>query len=240
MAALIYSAGQDRDLERNAYSHIAACAECTTRVGLLREGDREVERLLASLDVAAPAKSVDSVIRAAQSRKRARAPGVRRVAAVVAFLIVGATVATAAIPASALHRWLVARGALSRGASVPDAGPREGASAEAVSPAVSFPISPGAALDVEFDGNGVGGSLDVRVIDGDQVSLSSPTAGATYRVSTNRIAVVQSSSARFELQIPRSLGSLRVRVARDIVYESASFGKSGNFRIQLTGARVGR
>jgi hypothetical protein len=208
---------------------------------LLREDDRDVERLLSSLDVvAAPIKSVDSVIRAAQSRKQPHAPGMRRVAAVVAFLIVGAAVAAAAIPASPLHRWLVALAAPSRGASIPDASPRERRPGEAPSSAVSLLISPGAALDVEFDGNGVGGSVDVTVIDGDQVSLSSPTAGATYRVSTSRIAVNQSSPAEFKLEIPRSLGSLRVSVARDVVYESTSSGRPGNFRIQLTGARAAR
>lgn len=234
LGALIYSVGQNRDLERRAYSHIASCAECTQRLGAMRESDRDIDRLLSTLDVPVPARSVDSVIQTARMHRVGSNGSWRRAAATVAFLVVAGGVAAAAIPASPVHQVLVDFfGSRSVGSLHVNAEPSP-AARESVSPAVSFLVSPRASLDVAFDGAGVGGSIEVKVVDGDQVSLSSPTSGATYRVSTNRIAVDQQSPAQFQLEIPRSLGELRVRVGGRVVYENGGSAISHNFTLQLT------
>lgn len=241
VAALIYAVGQNRDLERRAYSHLAICAECTRLIGSVRDADRDTSGLLSTLDVAVPTRSVESVIRAAQKEQRHVAFGGRRAAAVVAILVVGAAVAAAAVPASPVHRLLVAMLESTGGISV-HAGFGRVPPAESVSPAVSFVTAPNSALEIAFDGSAVGGGLEVRVVDGDEVSVSSPSSGATYRVSTNRIAVEQSEPGQFQLQVPRSLGELRVRVGNVVVFDRRPVvaGPSNSFTIQLTRPNASR
>lgn len=242
IAALIYTVGQDRDLERRAYSHLAVCPECTRLIGSLRDADRDTGSLLSSLDVVMPSRSADSIVRAAQRQENRFGFGWRRAAAVVGFLVVAGTAAAAVIPSSPLHQLLGTMLGSSGGSHValkvstkpPQAGP--------VSPAVSMAAKPGSALEVSFSGSGVGGELEVRIIDHDQISLSSPSAGAIYRVSANRIAVEQSTPATFQLTVPRSLRELRVRIGNDVVFERqpAVKGSSDSFTIQLTRPNASR
>lgn len=235
LAALIYAAGQDREAERRAYSHLAMCAACTQLVGSMRDADRDSHRLLSSLDVTPPSVTVDSIIRAAQARKRPVKFSGRRAAAVAGLLVVAAVAAAAAVPVSPIHRWMAAMLAPGGAGRVAVKQSRNLRAAESTAPAVSFLSAPGSSLEIVFSGNGAGGALDVRVVDGDQVSLSSSTNGATYRVSSNHIAVDQSAPANFTLEIPRLLRELRVRLGADIVFDRrAPVGGTGNaFTIQL-------
>ena len=235
IAALIYTVGQDRDVERRAYSHLAMCAECTRLIGSLRDADRGTSSLLSSLDVVAPSLSADSVIHAAR-QPQSRGFGWRRAAAVAGLLIVAGTAAAAAIPSSPLHQLLVTLLESSGGFHVEFKASTRPAEPTPASQAVSMGAKPGSALEVAFSGSGVGGEVDVRIIDQDQISLSSPSAGAIYRVSANSIAVEQSSPATFQLQVPRSLRELRVRVGTDVVFarQPAVRGSSDSFTIQLT------
>ena len=215
-----------------------------TRLAELRDADRETGQLLGALDVALPMKSPDSVMREAGNRKReagsgARGRGVRRAAAVVAFLVMAAAVA-AAIPSSPLHRLFVSMVGSSSEAAAKRTAARTPQAREAASPAVSFVAMPEASLEVSFSGTGVGGSVDVRLVDGDQVSLSSPTPAATYRISTNRIAVDQSIPAQFELDIPRSLSRLSVRVEGTTVYDRAGNALPDTFTINLSRPNAAR
>jgi hypothetical protein len=241
MAALIYAVGQDRELERRAYSHLAICAECTQLIGSLRAADRDAAGLLAALDVPASGRSVASVIRAAQREKSRPIFGGRRAAAIGGFLVVAAA-AAAALPSSPIHRFLVARvGSGSRFDAHVKSGPKQ-AVVEALSPAVSFETTPNSSLEVAFSGSGVGGSLYVRVIDGGEVSLSSASSGATYRVGPNRIAVVQSAPGQFHLDVPRSLRELRVLVGSAIVFDRrpSTGAASDSFTIQLARPNASR
>lgn len=238
IAALIYAAGQDRELERRAYSHLAVCGECTRLIGSLRDTDRDAASLLTSLDVGAPRTSVESIIRAAKREQRQVAFGGRRAAAIAAFLLVAAA-AAAAIPASPVHRFFTTfawGGGIQAHAKVG----RASESADTFAPAVSFVTAPNASLEVAFGGAGVGGDLDVRVVDGDEVSLSSPSTGATYRVATNSISVEQSAPAQFHLQVPRSLRQLRVRVAGSVVFDRrpTATDASGTFSIPLASSHA--
>ncbi len=242
IAALIYTVGLDRDLERRAYSHLAICAECTRLIGTLRDADRDMSSLLSSLDVPAPSQSADSIIRAAQRQKNGFAFSRRRAAAVVGFVIVAGTTAAAAIPSTPLHRLLLKVLGSSGGFNVDSRSTPRTPEPQPVSPAVSLPAKPGAALEVSFSGSSAGGTLDVHIIDQDQVSLSSPSAGAIYRVSANRIAVEQTTPATFQLTVPRSLHELRVRVGTAVVFERrpAVPGTADSFTIQLTRPNASR
>lgn len=240
LAALIYTSGQNRDLERRAYSHLATCAECTTLLGSLRETDREIGRALSSLDVAVPSRSAASVIRMAGARRTHSGFDGRRAAAIVGILFV-ATAAAAALTSSPFHRFVTGLMGSRGGAASYDVtqGLRV---AQPASPAVSFVIAPGSELEVAFGGSGVGGRVDVRVLDGDQVTLSSPGSGASYRIGTNRIAVDQTTPATFRLEIPRSLRELRVRVGGAVVFDGrpVTDASANGFTIQLTRPHASR
>lgn len=240
IAALIYAVGQNRDHERRAYSHLAICAECTRLVGSLRDFDRDTASLLSSLDVAAPTQSVDSIIRAARRHQTGFAFGWRRAAAVVGFLVATAA-AAAAIPASPLHHLLMTMLGSSEGNNANSQVTSNAPQSEGASPAVSMAAKPGSVLDVSFNG-GVGGSLDVQIVDPDQITLSSPSPDAIYRVSANRIAVEHRAPATFHLQVPRSLRELRVRVGTEVVFarQPVTSGAAEPFTIQLTRPNASR
>ena len=199
-----------------------------------RLSDDELARLLSSLDVQPPTVTADSIIRAAQSGRTRPAFSGRRAAAVVGFLVVAAA-AAAALPASPVHRWLAAL-AWGGGVNVTARTGRKAVDSARVAQAVSFISEPGSTLEIAFSSGSVGSSVDVQVVDADQVLLSSATAGATYRVSSNRVAVDQSGQARFQLEIPRLLGELRVRLGSDVVFDRSAPVASGGdaFTIQLS------
>ena len=212
----VQSYGQDPGLETRVRSHVVTCAECAMRLEALRVADSSVGELLSSLDVPAPRTSSSAFIRAAQvpKRKWLIAPQRRAAAAVIAFITI-ATAAAAAIPASPFHRLLVralAGERVGRSRTPPPEPPPTPASS-----GVSF--TQGSSLDVVFARRGTGGSVHLRLVDGDQVSLSSSDSGATYRVGSNRITVNQSAPANFQLEIPRSLGELRILIGSEVVFE---------------------
>lgn len=247
IAALIYVVGQNRDIERRAYSHLAICTECTRLVGSLRDSDRDTSSLLSSLDVSVPSQSVDSIIRAAHRRQKGFAFGWRKAAAVVGFLVVAAAAAAAAFPASPLHRLLLTMLGSSGGTNVDSKVTPKTSQSERASPAVSMAVKPASVLEISFNsgagtGGGGGGSLDVQIVDPDQITLSSPSPDAIYRVSANRIAIEHSAPATFHLQVPRSLRELRVRVGPDVVFERqpAIKGDAAPFTIQLTRPNASR
>ena len=110
--------------------------------------------------------------------------------------------------------------------------PAESQGAAAPSRGVSF--VPSSSLDVVFEPRGGGGgvagaggagAVHVRIVDGDQVSLSSPDADATYRVGSNRITVNQ-SAGNFQLEIPRTLPELRVLIGTSVAFDRR-LGKAG-------------
>jgi hypothetical protein len=241
IAALIYSAGQNRDAERRAYAHLATCGDCTRLVGSLRDSDRDTRRLLASLDVQPPTVTAGSIIRAAQSRQRRTAFSGRRAAAVVGFLVVAGGAAAAALPASPVHRWLAGL-AWGGGVNVTVRTGRKALDSARAAQAVSFISEPGSTLELAFSSGSIGSIVDVQVVDADQVLLSSATPGAAYRVSSNRVAVDQSAPARFQLQVPRLLGELRVRLGSDVVFDrGAPVASAGDaFTIQLTRPNASR
>lgn len=241
IAALIYVVGQNRDHERRAYSHLAVCAECTRLVGSLRDSDREASSLLSSLDVPAPSQSADSIIRAALRQEKRSAFDWRHAAAVVGLLVVAGTAAAAVIPASPLHQLLVTVLHSGGGSKVNFKTGRIPSPPEPVSPAVSMAAKPASVLEISFTG-GVGGTLDVQIVDPDQISLSSPSTDAIYRVSANLIAVEHSAPATFRLQVPRSLRELRVRVGTGVVFDRqpAIAGTADTFTIQLTRPNASR
>lgn len=239
VGALVFSSGQDEALEPGRLSHLATCAECETLVRVHRRADREAAALLLALDVSAPEKPVRSIITAARGRQIPRNFGRKRAAAAALFLAVAtAAAAAAAIPSSPLHRLLTRVFQRSTESSTAVAPPLT--SPVPASPTVSFITTPGAPLEILFEGTGGTGAVDVRVNDTDQVSLSAAEREARYRIGTNSISIDQSPLGHFRLEIPRSLGRLNVYVGSDAVFTGGlSMANSPEaFTIQLIRSRA--
>jgi hypothetical protein len=241
LAALIYAAGQNRDIERTAYAHLAICAECTQLLGEMREADGATRKALASIDVPTPPASAATIIRLAQGHARSfkLAHGWRVAASVAALVVVAA--AAAAIPASPVHRFLVrtfgAGDRIARPATTPSPAP-----VAVAPPGVSFVPGPDSPLEIVFTGSGMGGSVNIRIVDGDRVSLSNQDGSATYSVSSTRISINESRPGVFQLEIPRSLREVRVRAGDSVLFERAPARKSSadSVTIDLTGSKLRR
>ena len=232
-AAVIYAPGEYPVVEDRVRSHIATCEICAERISSLRAADREAGELLSILDVPVPHVSERAILRAGKKPEHPRTfDGYRRAAAVVAFMVAAA--AAAAIPTSPLHR-LIARALGTRGSVAGNtAAGTPARSVAAASPGVL--ITPESTLEVVFEGRGTGGAVHVRFVDGGRLSLSSADSGATYRVSTSRINVDQSSHGDFDLALPRALREVRIRVGGKVVYERRPGGPASpdSFTIQLS------
>ncbi len=220
--------------EDRVRSHISGCDVCAERLRALRDADRDVGELLSTLDAPPPVPCESAIIRAGRARHHPLvAPAYRRAAAAIAFMTVAA-VAAAAIPASPLHRLIVA------GLASAQKSPAE--NVPAVTPQTPAPASPGvfftpeSTLEVVFDRRGTAGVVHARTVDGDQVSLSSLDSGSIYRVSSSRITVDQSPRGDFELSLPRSLRDVRIRIGEELVFERRQGSPTGpdSFTIPLS------
>lgn len=232
-AAAIFATGQNPDLEERVRSHIAGCEACAGRLESLRGADRDAGNLLSLLDVPAPVVSRQQILRAAKQTAGKFIGGpYRRAAAVVAFMVI-ATAAAAAIPNSPI-RSLISRFRDSLGQQAANVvGHSTTGPAAAVSPAVL--IVPESTLDVVFAHEGTAGVVHVRIVDGDQVSLSSPDSGSRYRVSSGRIDIDQSSGGSFELALPKSLQRVRILIGGKMAFERRQGAPAGpdDFTIEL-------
>ena len=232
-AALVHGTA-DTLLDQRARSHIVACAACASRLDALRSADRAVGERLSLLDVRAPTASADEVIRRARAAARSQLAARGRRAAVVVGLATAAAAAAAAIPASPLRRFIVHVLGTSGGAAA-NVAP---APVSAPTAASGVSLVPGNSLEIAFEGDPGGGVMRVRWIDGDQVSLSSPDSGATYRVGSSRITVIQLAAGTFQLDVPRSLQNLTVRVDEKVrFHRTANDAIGSEFIVRLDRSR---
>jgi len=213
-ATVIYATGLDPLLEGRARSHAVECAECATKLDILRASDRSAGALLTLLDVAAPGESAAGLVQKAKAASRISLGAPRRAAAGIIGLMVLAGVAATAMPSSPLHRLIIdALGA--KGTSPANA--ERASSAPAASAPSGVSISPPPALEIVFN-NQNAGALHIRISDGDRVSLSSTDVAATYRVGSSRITVSQPAPADFHLDVPRGLRELRILAGDKLIF----------------------
>lgn len=213
-ASVIYATGLDPQLEARVRSHAAECAECTTKLDILRASDRSAGALLTLLDVPAPKKTAAGFVQTARLPGRISLGSPRRVAAGIVALMVLGGAAAAAIPSSPLHRLIVA--ALGgKGTAPVISSPASRVPTPAAPSGVS--INPPPALEIVFRSQNAG-VVHLRITDGYQVALTSSDVAATYRVGSSRIIVSQSAPADFHLDIPRSLLRLRVLAGDKLIF----------------------
>src|ERR1700682_5253248 len=237
-AFLIHEPGLHTRVEKRVQAHVAGCEKCSTLLRVHRGQDRKVGELLAALDIPAPATQASAVIARAKGESPPRV-GVmnqgRRAAAAIALISVAA-IAAAALPASPLHRLIVRVFVSSAsGGATPSARPV--APRPPSAPPGVF-LKADSSLDIVFLGYDAG-LVRVRIVDGNQASLTSADTGSKYRVSNDRILVEQSPRATFDLTLPRSLRVVHIWAGGELTLDQlhrALIGDTGCFTIPLSRA----
>jgi anti-sigma factor RsiW len=196
-------------------SHLAGCAACRDREAGLREGDARIGRLLRLLDHPVPA-------RVAPATRRPRF-GARRAALAASLAVFMAGVAAAAVPGTALNRWV-----RSQLVGAPPTAPRTAPSAPAAAPAAPAQVAGGVeipaprALVVIFAEAEPAGVLAVRATSRANASLQAYGGDVGYQVGDGRIEVDNRKPAgRYALEVPATLSRLTVLVAGRSVFDSA-------------------
>ena len=209
LLALIHGELDDRAVE-DTRTHLAACLECAGRSAALAGAEAETEALLSLLDHPVPSRPMP-VPRHARPRWARPA-----IAASLALLLAGA--AAAAVPGTALHRWIAARlGAAPerRPTPVAPAAPP----AEAQAGGVELPGT--GALTVTFAVPESAGRLTVSAGSRGGAVLHAFGGDVGYQVGKGRIAVDNRRPAgRYSLEVPADLARLTVLVAGRPVFDS--------------------
>ena len=208
LLALLHGELDGRD-EESARAHVATCADCAGRSAALARADAETEDLLRLLDHPVPFRPLP-VPR--QARPRWARPAI---AASLALLLAGA--AAAAVPGTALHRWIAARlGA----APEPRPAPVVPLPPPAQTQAGGVELPGSGALTVTFAVPEPAGRLMVSAGSPDGAALHAFGGDVGYQVGKGRIAVDNRRPAgRYTLEVPPDLARLTVVVAGRTVFD---------------------
>jgi len=193
-------------------THLSECGACAATETALRREDAEVGGLLRALDHPVPHRSAP---RTAAARPRLLHPAL---AASLALLLAG--VAAAAVPGTALNRWIQSRleaaPAAPRTATTPTTPPSEPGQA-----AGGIEIPAPRALVVAFDVPEPNGVLLISTAERADASLRAYGGDVAYEVTDGRIRVDNRRPARrYKLEVPASLGRLTVFIADRPVFDS--------------------
>jgi anti-sigma factor RsiW len=203
----------DDEAAATVQAHVADCAVCQATEAGLRRVDIEITGLLRALDHPAPTLSPP----AARARPRFRHTAL---AASLALLLAGA--AAAAVPGTALNRWI-----RSRLDGAPPTAPR--AASPLPAPAGSVPAQAAAGIEipaprtliVSFAAPETDGMLTVTVADRADATFQAYGGEVAYQVGDGRIAVDNRRPARrYTLEVPAALGRLTVLVAGRRAFDS--------------------
>ena len=195
-------------------SHVTGCAACREREAALRTGDGQIGALLRLLDHPVP-------IRAAPAGG-ARRYGARRAALAASLAVFLAGAAAAAVPGTALNRWIRSQ----LGGAPPTAPRAASPTAPQVAPAPAqaaggVEIPAPRALVVTFREPEALGVLTVRAVDRADASLQAFGGDVAYQVADGRIEVDNHRPAgRYTLEVPATLSRLTVLVAGRTVSDS--------------------
>lgn len=196
-------------------SHLAGCAACRDREAGFREGDAQIGGLLRLLDHPVPARLAPE--------GRGPRVGVRRAALAASLAVFLAGVAAAAVPGTALNRWV-----RSQLVGAPPTAPRAAPSAPAPAPTAPAQVVGGVeipaprALVVTFAEPEPSGVLAVRATSRANASLQAYGGDVAYQVGDGRIEVDNRKPAsHYTLEVPATLSRLTVLVAGRPVFDSA-------------------
>jgi hypothetical protein len=211
LLALIHGEPDGPSTERER-AHLAQCSVCAAREAALRSSEQEIGALLGMLDHPVPRRPAP----AARIRPRLARPAL---AASLALLLAGA--AAAAVPGTALNRWVRRQlGGASGGAAGPVVAP---VPTPAPAPAQAGGVElPGAGvLTVAFAAAEPGGVLTVSAGPRSGAALHALGGDVAYQVAKGRIGVDNRRPAgRYTLEVPAELERLTVLVAGRSVFDS--------------------
>lgn len=206
----------DADAAASLQAHLSSCAACAARSDELSGADTELGALLRALDHPVPRLAVPA---AAARRPRLRHTAL---AASLALLIAGA--AAAAVPGTALNRWIRSRldGAPPTAPQVATPAPAtvQPPAQQAAAGGVEIPAS--RTLVVTFAAPEPDGVLTVSVADRTGAAFRAYGGDVAYEVGDGRIAVDNRRPARrYTLEVSSALGRLTVLVAGRPAFDSA-------------------
>lgn len=211
---LIHAAHELAWASAEVLAHLETCETCRLRQQQLAADDASVGVLLGALDHPVPEHSAREIIAERPNHLRRRAMLVAEI-----MLFVAAAAAAMTIPSSPLHRW-IARQALpklpSSVAAVPEATPSQSTSAAPIGIALPAPAS----LRVEFRQAQPIGTLEVRLVEGDQVTVRSRGGTVGYTVNEGRVLVDNRVPAdAYVVEIPASLRRVRIVVGTRVLFQ---------------------
>lgn len=190
----------------SARDHLAACAECRSRVGESEREEAWLFGLLRRLDHPAPRVSVETIT----ARRLERGPGWGRWAAAALLASVLAGVAYAA-PGSPLPR-VVGRLMEWAWREPPLMQPRE-SSLPTPPIARGIAVAPGGRFTIDFSFAQTTGAATVTLTSGTEVVVRALDDSATFASEADGLSITNSgSSTRFEIEIPRGAPWVDVRV----------------------------
>lgn len=205
--------------ETSVREHLAGCDDCYRRIAEMEREEEEVYALLRHVDHPPPRIDAHAVAAKARSRDFAWGWGSgwgRRAAGLL--LMLGFAGVAYALPGSPLREWVQAivqrmepRPAPSSLVSVPAQASDAGVAGIAV--------APGRALVILFTSRQAAGHARVSLIDGPEVTVRAPIGAATFTSDVDRLVIDNpSSSATFDIQIPRTAPRVEIQVAGNRIF----------------------
>jgi hypothetical protein len=193
--------------------HIGGCQECQARQRAFATDEAFVGALLETLDQPVPEHSAREIIGARPRYLRRRAVLVAEIT-----LFVAAAAAAMTIPASPLHRWLV-RQALPT-AAAPATADSAAAPGQSDGPApVGIALQAPESLLVEFRQAQPDGTVEVHLVNGDQVTVRSRGGSVGYTVDEGRVLIDNRVPAEeYIVELPVSLRQARIVVGTRVLF----------------------
>lgn len=184
--------------------HLSSCLDCAARLTAARRTEARVFELLEELDHEPPARG-----RAETAPIRAADSGRSLLAASLAFLVIAAGILYA-IPGSPVRAWM--------DASL--RGPRTPPAPVDVSARSGLAVLPTDPFEVAFAAWQGSGELRLLLVPSERLELTVAGEPVELESGAERLAVSNAgSAASYELRVPRDLGTFRVRVAGEMVFE---------------------
>jgi len=191
--------------------HLASCRECGDRLADAARAESRVFGLLEELDHEAPPLDWEAVTRAAPRGRTAR----ELIAASLAFLLVAGGLLHA-VPGSPLRGWIDA--VLGEGSG--PAEPALPATDAADAPLSGIAVVPSDPFEVAFAAPQRTGRIRVTLVSSDRLELTVSGEPVELESGVDHLIVSnQGSSASYELRIPRTLSSIRVRVGAETILD---------------------
>jgi hypothetical protein len=195
-------------------AHLPRCEPCRIRQLHLAADDVEVGVLLGALDHPVPGYSAHEIVARQPNHLRRRAVLVAEI-----MFFVAAAAAAMTIPASPLHRWIVGQTrprAVSSVVAVPEAAQSQATRSAPIGIALPAPTS----LRVEFRQAQQTGTLEVHLVEGDQVTVRSRGGSVAFTVNEGRVLVDNRVPAdEYIVEIPATLGSVRISVGTRVLFQ---------------------